>query len=1025
MIKVTKFVLRRPVTTLLVVLSLFFFGIMALVSSKLELTPEINMPMLVVTTTYPGASPRDVDELITKKMEENVGTLSGIDTLAGISNENFSLVLLQYEYGTDMDNAYSDLRKRVDQARPGLPEDANEPVIYELDVNQVASMYVTIKNSGVNNILNYAKKYVVPELEKLASVASVDTYGGQQDYIRICLNAEKLERYHLDINSVAQLVGAASFTIPAGSTGVGNTDMNVSAGVKYKTPEELKRIPITYGGGNIIYLEDIADIYRAQKKQSAVGRYNGEDVVMLGLNRNQKYTAVNVSRAAKKVFEEIRADDPNVEFIIVNDSADDITGSIETMLKTMAAAVVICTIVLFLFYGDVKASLIVATSIPISILTAFVMMWARGYSLNVITLGSMVLGVGMMVDNSIVILESCFRSMEAHPGQTFEDYMHSAVDGTGIVAASVFGGTLTTCVVFLPLGFLAGLSGQFFQPLGMTIVFCMVASLLSAVSLVPLCYVFYKPVERESAPAYHFIRNLQGEYRDMMEGIMRHKRIAVMVTLFLFAGSIFLATRLDMMLMPEIDQGQISITVSMKPNLNMDTQEKTYRLIEEMISADEDLDSYMISSGGGFMTGGSASLTAYLKDDRKKTTDETVEIWKKMLQDVDNCDLSVSAYSETSMMNMSAGYSQTLNGADYDALKTASDRITAELENDPRLTSVSSSLGNASPIIKINVDPVQAAAEGFVPAQVSGGLYTMLNGTEADKMDLDGESLSIRVEYPDDQFDTINKVRDIRLTSASGNTVYLKDIAEITFEDSPLSIQRTDKQYTAEITAGYTDLANRMTATDIHDNVILPNLTDGIHEQENSRIEMMNEEFGNLFRAILIAVFLVFVVMAAQFESPRFSFMVMTTIPFAMVGSFGFLWLFDIPLTMPALIGYLMLIGTVVNNGILYVDTVNQFREEMPLEDALIEAGAIRLRPILMTTLTTVLAMLPMGLGIGRSAELMQGLAMVNIGGLLTSTIMALLVLPVYYYFMTGRKKRAALEARLGSEPDEKGEIND
>jgi HAE1 family hydrophobic/amphiphilic exporter-1 len=282
-------------------------------------------------------------------------------------------------------------------------------------------------------------------------------------------------------------------------------------------------------------------------------------------------------------------------------------------------------------------------------------------------------------------------------------------------------------------------------------------------------------------------------------------------------------------------------------------------------------------------------------------------------------------------------------------------------------------------------------------------------------MDIDGESLSIRVEYPDDEFDTLNKVKDIQLTSASGNMVYLKDIAEITFEDSPLTIQRVDKQYVAEISAGYTDLADRMTAADIHTNVILPNLTDGIREQANTRTEMMNEEFGNLFRAILIAIFLVFVVMAAQFESPRFSFMVMTTIPFAMVGSFGLLWLFDIQITMPALIGYLMLIGTVVNNGILYVDTVNMYRDTMPLEDALIEAGVIRLRPILMTTMTTVLAMMPMALGIGNSAELMQGLAMVNVGGLLTSTVMALLVLPVYYYYMTGRKGRARLQAKLES----------
>jgi len=868
-------------------------------------------------------------------------------------------------------------------------------------------MYVTVKNSGVNNIYNYTEKNVVPELEKLSSVASVDISGGQREYVRIELIPEKLARYHMDINTVAQLVGAASFTVPAGTAGVGNTEMNVSMGVKYKTPEELKRIPITVGGGNIIYLEDIANVYRAHRKASAVGRYNGEDMVLLGLNRNQKYTAVNVSRAAKAVFRQMEAADPNLQFIIVNDSADQITDSILTMLKTMLAAVAISTVVLFLFYGDVKASLIVATSIPISILTAFVMMWARGYSLNVITLGSVVLGVGMMVDNSIVILESCFRAKELDPEQNFSTYIKCAVSGAGQVEASVFGSTLTTCVVFLPLGFLAGLSGQFFQPLGMTIVFCMVASLLSAVSLVPLCFVYYKPVEKEAAVAYRFIRSLQSGYRDIMAGLMRHKRITILVTLLMFAGSIGLATRLSAKLMPDIDQGQITVSVSMKPNLNLETQDRTYRRIEEIITQEQDLDSYMISSGGGLMSGGSANLTAYLKEDRQKTTDEIVEIWKNQLQMVDNCDIKVSAYSMTGMMNASKNYTQTLAGSDYDALKAASDRITAAMEHDPRLTGVSSSVGNASPIIKIYVDPVAAAAEGFVPAQVSGSLYTMLSGTEVDKMDLDGESVSVRVEYPDDEYDTIRKVENILLTSPSGSTVFLKDIAEVKFEDSPLSIQRINRQYQAEITASYTDLADRNTAAEVTRDYVDTNLSDGIRKKIGAETEMMNEEFGNLFRAILIAVFLVFVVMAAQFESPRFSFMVMTTIPFAMVGSFGLLWLFDIPLTMPALIGYLMLIGTVVNNGILYVDTVNQFREEgMELEPALVEAGTVRLRPILMTTLTTVLAMLPMALGIGNSAELMQGLAMVNVGGLLTSTIMALLVLPVYYYYMNGKKER-------------------
>lgn len=994
---ITKKVLKRPVTTLLGVLCLIFFGAMSILSAKLELTPEINMPMLVVTTVYAGAGPEDIDELITRPIENEVNTLSGIDTMTSQSSDNYSMVLLQYEYGTDMDNAYSDLRKKLDVVKSSLPEDANEPSILEMDVNAVASVYLSVNNKEVNNVYNYVDKNVVPELEKLSSVASVDISGGSEEYVSIELIPEKLSQYHLDISTVAQLVGAASFTYPAGSTGVGNTDLNVSAGVEYKTPEELKRIPITAGGGNIIYLEDIAVVSQKQEDPTAIGRYNGQDTVVLGVNRNQKYTAVDVSNQVTQAIEKLQKDDPNLEVMVVNDSAESILSSLESVLTTMLMAVVISTIILFLFFGDIKGSLIVATSIPISILAALIMMWAMGYSYNVITLSSIVLGVGMMVDNSIVILEACFRAMGEEPRRDFKSYVNAALRGSKTVGASVLGSTLTTCVVFLPLGFLSGLSGQFFQPLGMTIVFCMVASLFSAVMIVPLCFVYYKPQERAEAVAYRFIRSMQNSYRRVMEKILRHKKTVMAGTVVMLVLSFMLAGQLDTVLMPEIDEGTINVSIDMKPDLTIEKQDETYRKIEAIVTADSDLESYMLSSG---------SMTAYLKADREKTTKETVALWKEQMQAVDNCDISVEAYSTTSSMNVGGGFSVTLVDSDYDSLKEATDNIAEGLMNDARVTRVSSSLANSSPLIKVDIDPVAAGAEGLSPAQVAASLNLMLGGTEADTMDVDGDELSVRVEYPKDEFQTVNQVENILLSSATGGSVLLKDIAEIRFEDSPKSLTRTDKQYQAQVTADYTELADPGTQAELYAQYVAPNLTNGVSEQENTMIEMMNEEFGNLFMAIAIAVFLVFVVMAAQFESPRFSFMVMTTIPFALIGSFFLLWIFDAPISMPSLIGFLMLIGTVVNNGILYVDTVDQYREKMPLKTALIEAGATRLRPILMTTLTTVVSMVPMAVGYGDSGELMQGLALVAVGGLVASTLMALLVLPVYYALMNRRKQR-------------------
>ena len=1003
-----KKVLKRPVTTVLVVLCLIFFGGMSLLNQKLELIPEINMPMLIITTVYPGAGPEDVAELVTKPIEEEVNTLSGVDTMTSSSSENMSLVLLQYDYGTDMDNAYTDLRKRLDLVLSGLPEDVQDPNIIEMDINQMASMYLNINNKAVDNVYNYATDTLEPELEKLSAVASVDVSGGSAEYVSIELIPEKLEQYNLDISTVASLVGSSFFTMPSGDTSVGSTDLNVSSGVEYNDTEDLKRIPITVGSGDIIYLEDIALVTQKEEDPTAVGRYNGQDTVMLGINRNQEYTDVDVSRQVTAAIEELQAEDPNLEINIINDNSESIISSLESVMSTMAMAVIISMAILFIFFGDIKASLIVGTSIPISILSAFVMMWAMGYSLNVITMSSIVLGVGMMVDNSIVVIESCFRAMKED--KSFNGYAHAAVRGTEVVGSSVLGSTLTTCVVFLPLAFLSGLSGQFFQPLGMTIVFCMTASLISAVTIVPLCYVFYKPQENAKSPAYKFIRALQNGYRHLMEKILRHKALAMGSTIALFIVSISLLSGIRVEMMPATDEGTIQVSIVTKPDLKLEEMDKTLRKVEEIIMEDSDLDSYMLTSGSGLSMGTSSgttsSITAYLKDDREKSTKETVKIWRDKLQAVDNCDISVEDYSTTSSMAVDANFNVTLLDADYDELKEASDKITDALMQRPEVTNVNSTLANSSPLVKVDIDPVAAAAEGFVPAQLAQSVNAMVSGVEADDaMDIDGKDYSVMVEFPKERYSDINQLENIMVRSSTGTSVLLKDVADVHFEDSPSSITRENKQYQVQITAEYTEAAGADTMADLYNNIVRPNITGGISEEENAMTEMMNEELGNLGTAIAIAVFLVFVVMAAQFESYRFSFMVMTTIPFALIGSFGLLWLFDVSISMPAMIGFLMLVGTVVNNGILYVDTANQLREENDdLKTAVIEAGAIRLRPILMTTLTTVVSMVPMATGYGDNGALMQGLAMVDVGGLCTSTVLALLIIPIYYMIMYKKK---------------------
>ena len=543
----TRSVLKRPVTTVLAVLCLIVFGISSIFSSKLELTPEMEMPMVVVFTVYPGANPEDVDELVTKPIEDEIGTLNGIKSVNSYSNENMSMVLLQYEYGTDMDKAYSDLKKKTDAMQSSLPDDVQTPTIMEFNINDQATMYLAVNNEKADNLYNYVDEKIVPELEKISSVASVDISGGREEYIRVEVIPEKLKQYHLSMNSLVTAVASANLAYPAGSTEVGSQSLSVTTGVEFDDMESLKRIPITVGNGNTIYLEDVANVYSTLKDAAGIGRYNGQDTVALGIKKQQKSSAMDVSKAVNRTISRLTEVNPDLQIVVVNDNSDQINGSLISVLQTMIAAIIVSMVVIFLFFGDLKASLIVGTSIPVSILAALVMMRVMGFSLNVITLGSLVLGVGMMVDNSIVVLESCFRSTK---GKGFNEFHKAALEGSSIVIQSIIGSTATTCVVFLPLAFLSGMTGQMFKPLGFTIVFCMVASLISAMTIVPLCYMMYRPKERTTAPLSGLVTKMQNGYRGIMKSLLPKKKTVMFTTVALLVISLFLATQLKTELMP-------------------------------------------------------------------------------------------------------------------------------------------------------------------------------------------------------------------------------------------------------------------------------------------------------------------------------------------------------------------------------------------------------------------------------------------------------------------------------------------
>ena len=1014
--RLTKFALMRPVTLILTLVTIFYFGLQGVLGSPMEMTPDINFPMMILSTVYPGASPEDITETIGKKLEGAVGTLSGIDNVYTYAMENVCLNMLVYNYGTNMDTAYLDLRKAIDQAKSDLPDDAEDPLILEMDMNAMPVMQIMIQGGTDGNLRSYVNDEIVPEIEKISSVAEVTIGGGRDHYIRIELNREKMDQYHLSMDTLAQIVGAADFTIPAGSVTYGDQDLNVSMGASYKSVERLKQVVIPLSTGEIIHLSDVANVYEKLEDQESISRFNGENVVTIAVSKQQSASAVDVSREVLAELERLKTENPSLNTEIIYNSANEIVKTLKNVFQTLMLAIVLAMLILFLFFGDLKASLIVGTSIPVSVMASLVCMSAMGFSMNMISVGSLVLGVGMVVDNSIVVLDSCFRQKKVRELSFYE----GALEGAGYVVDSVTGSTATTCVVFLPLALLKGMSGQLFSQFGFTIVFCMLASLLSACTIVPLLFYFLHPVEKSDAPVNRMLSSVEKGYRSLARRILPHKFLAILTTVLLLVISFFFAGRLGMELTPEVDQGQIQVTVQVKPNQKLADVDAIVRQVEDVVSADPNVEKYMVTygnSGVGMSLGGSsATVTAYLYDKgigkpRKLSTKEIISTWKNPMAQIADATINMQSASNTGMSSStSADIETNLEGTDLDLVRDTAEEIKEELKKMPYVTKVHSSMENAAPVLKVDIDPVKAQAEGLTPAAVAGGMYKAIGGSKVMTYTVDTADYDVRMEYPEGTLDSIDKLQNWLITTPYGKQIPLSAIADVRFEDSPATLIRKDKRYRVSITADMVEQYKKTAEADMKAFVRDYPKPMGVENGLTSQELQMGDEMKNLGHALITAVFLIFIVMAIQFESPKMSLMVMFTIPFALIGSFTALFLVGCKISMIAMVGFLMLVGTVVNNGILYVDTANHLRGESmiagtsDLDTSLVEAGAIRIRPILMTTLTTIIAMIPMAAGYGSAGQYLQSLSLVNVGGLVASTLLSLLLLPILYKMLTVKK---------------------
>lgn len=993
----TKLALKRPVSCMLMILTLVVFGISSIFGFKLQLIPDMEMPMLVVMATYPGADPQSVDELVISVIEDAGASLSGVESTTTMSYENYGMVLFTYEYGVDITECHDDLSAALEVAQLTMPEDASEPTIIEMNVNSMACMTISATEVGDVDLLKVVNESVIPELESLSGVAQVSVNGGSEEYISVQLNETLMKQYGLTMSSVAQFLGAVDFSYPAGSVAQGNQEISITTSMEYDTVQKLREVPIMTGMGQVITLQDIADVNMSVREAESLSRYNGLDNLSINIQNKSSFGVVNVCNEVNKALERIQAEVPAVEFQVTYDASESIVDSLGTVFETLILGVVLTMIVLFVFFGDFKSSMIVGASMPISLFFTLILMSFMGFSMNIVTLGSLVIAIGMMVDSSIVVIESCFRCKK-------EDLTlkESVEIGTREVTASIIASTITTIVVYLPLAVMEGLSGQIFAQLGMTIVLAMLASLVAALMLVPLFFCIFKPEEKQNLPIDKLLNKVTSWYRRTMPRILYRKKTVMFVSVALLIISLVMATFLNLELMPAADEGVVGVTVKFRSGTSLERRDTVMREWEQIASEHPDVSGYSVS-----ISSEGTSMTVRLKKDRNKSTAEVVDEWNAIAANMTDMDVTVAS-SGTSMSSMmsTGSYEIDLQGYDMDDLRQAADLLSEEMRKIDGVVKADNSLSNTTTLVKVDVDPLKAMQYGLTPISVGMTLNNVLSGVNPLTITSEGSEYEVWLEYPDGQFDDLNQLLDLTISTQTGMNIPLCDIAQLVYTEGQESITRMDGLYYVAVTATLSSDKTFEAQDAINALVDELEFPASVTPADSMMTEMMLEELGAIFKAILIAVFLVFLVMAMQFESPRFSLMVMTCIPFALIGSFFLLLITGSSLSMVSLMGFLMLMGIVVNNGILFVDSANLLRQEgMVVEEALVETGCIRLRPILMTTLTTILSMFPLSLGLGTNGVMMQGMALVIIGGLIASTILAMIMIPTFYLMLDKTKK--------------------
>ena len=991
--KFIELILRRPMSVIMLILGVVVFGSFSLTSMPLEYMPDMEMPMELVMVTWPGADADSVDRLLTQPLEEECESLSDLDSLNSYSFENYTMLQLTYKYGTDMDDAYSDLKSTIDTLMPSLPEDCQDPMIMEISADAIGTMMISATAPSGVNVADFLDAEVVPALENIGGVAQVELSGSQDEYLRIVLDEAALKQYGLTISSVGSAIAAADFDMPVGSVSLGSQDISLSVYGNVDIDPSFRDLPIQTPSGHTVMLADITTFFNLYEDDAdTVSRYNGNESVMLTITKQDSAPTMEVCNSVTEVLERYSVD--GVAFEVIYSEGESILETLGEVLNTLITGVILTMLVLFLFFGDLRASLIVGISMPLSILLAVILLNLAGFQIDLMTGSALIIAIGMIVDNSIVILESCMRSKEEGL-----DFKSSAVRGTSTMLMSILAGTLTTVVVYIPMAMAEGLVGMMAGPLSWTILLTLSCSFLCAVVVVPLAFVWLKPRSKDEIPVNRLLNRFKNFYRQTLPKLLRHPGRVVSVGFACFAVALLLASQMEFVLMPSNFDGSVTVDVSFRSGTKLEVMDERIQSLEAALLADENFERVTLD-----ISGSTASFTAYAIGNCQRTSEEAVEEYTTRFGNLPDMDVSISPSGSMDMSAMMSSNSKdvVLLSNSLDALRETAEQVDQVMAQVPGVIRIENPFDDSQSKGRIVIDSQKALAMGTSESAVAMQVYYLLDGLTAASVEYGDTEYDVVLEYPEGKYDDITSLMDYPISTQSGQQVALRDISSVEYITTLPTITRQDGQYSVTITATTTDSAKYDAPKEIDARVAQLTLPEGVSIGVGMMDQSTADGLESMSLALMAGIFLVFLVMAIQFDSPRLSIMVMMCIPLSLIGSIGLIFLTGRPMSMVGLMGFLMLVGIAVNNGIYLVDGANQLRETMPLGDALVEAGTTRLRPILMTTLTTVISMVPMIFSSDSGMSMMKDMAYVMVGGLIASTILAMFLMPAFYLLIRG-----------------------